>query len=487
MRCKQCEYRLWNLPSRTCPECGSSFAPSDFEFIPGSVRFCCPHCNQDYYGTDLKGHLVPVSFECGSCNRPVHMDEMILLPTEGVDEEETATGKLPWPDRKRIGTIKSWFRMVGMSLVTPGKLGRSIAPNASTGSAMWFAFLTTFLLAGVGVAPIMLFAFVPMMAAGPSGGGGGGPGAVGLLAALGFTLFFMCGFLFVGVLLTGLVAHGVLRLTGDTAGGLGRTYRAVFYSSGANVLTAIPCMGFYIGWIWWVVSGVIVLKEAQKVHGGRSAMAILAVPVGALAVFLIFVVGMNVMVLSSITSAPTMGTVGGSMPVSLAIADYREDHGDWPGHAIELFTKDYLEPLELVMVDPDCLTSAWSIDGTPFDDLPEQSETRREEIVQRARDALPDDVIAHRVGDCVFTYHGIDPNSFDEELWIAVASPDPECNPDAGPWPMLIVITADGEVGGMSGNPQQVLSAQNQVRRIHGLPPLPDLSTVTHSSPATGE
>ena len=141
---------------------------------------------------------------------------------------------------------------------------------------------------------------------------------------------------------------------------------------------------------------------------------------------------------------------------------------------------------DLVSANAECAEKTWSIDGTLFVDLPDQLQARRDEIEQRARDVLPDKVIAHRVGDWVFTYHGIDPNSTDSELWIAAASPDPECNPGLGQPSRLTVITTGGQVRGMSGNPRQVLSAQNQVRKAHGLPPLPDLSTITHSSPATG-
>ena len=71
MRCKQCDYRLWNLTARRCPECGTPFLPSEFEFVPNSVQFCCPHCGQAYYGTDAKGHLVPPAFTCGRCGAAI--------------------------------------------------------------------------------------------------------------------------------------------------------------------------------------------------------------------------------------------------------------------------------------------------------------------------------------------------------------------------------------------------------------------------------
>ena len=31
MRCKTCDYPLWNLTTRVCPECGTPFLPSQFD------------------------------------------------------------------------------------------------------------------------------------------------------------------------------------------------------------------------------------------------------------------------------------------------------------------------------------------------------------------------------------------------------------------------------------------------------------------------
>ena len=87
MRCKTCDYPLWQIRDRKCPECGSAFRPSDFEFTLNSVRFCCPHCEQAYYGTGANGHISPRTFACVSCAKVIDMDEMVLLPAEGVKDE----------------------------------------------------------------------------------------------------------------------------------------------------------------------------------------------------------------------------------------------------------------------------------------------------------------------------------------------------------------------------------------------------------------
>src|SRR5437870_10981399 len=108
MHCKTCDYPLWNLKARQCPECGTPFLPSQFNFVINSVRFCCPHCDQTYYGTGERGHLVPSSFVCVNCARPIAMDEMVLRPAEGVSEQQTQTDRMPWLERAQRGWIKAW-------------------------------------------------------------------------------------------------------------------------------------------------------------------------------------------------------------------------------------------------------------------------------------------------------------------------------------------------------------------------------------------
>ena len=71
MRCPTCDYSLWNLTAKACPECGGTFSTRDFEFVPNTVRFGCPHCNQSYYGTGPRGYLEPDVFDCVSCGRRV--------------------------------------------------------------------------------------------------------------------------------------------------------------------------------------------------------------------------------------------------------------------------------------------------------------------------------------------------------------------------------------------------------------------------------
>ena len=109
MRCRKCEYRLWSLTDSVCPERGTPFRPSDFEFVINSVQFCYPYCNQDYDGTSDKGHLVPSAFDCVACGQPLHM-------------EQTEVDQNPWLVCKRRGVFKAWFAMVGRAMVSSAQL-----------------------------------------------------------------------------------------------------------------------------------------------------------------------------------------------------------------------------------------------------------------------------------------------------------------------------------------------------------------------------
>ena len=63
--------------------------------------------------------------------------------------------------------------------------------------------------------------------------------------------------------LWGAIAHGLLRLTGATEGGRSTTYQALCYSTGANVVSAVTCIGGYFGWIWWLISAVIIALKMR--------------------------------------------------------------------------------------------------------------------------------------------------------------------------------------------------------------------------------
>ena len=281
MYCRNCDYPLWNIPGRQCPECGDPFLPSAYEFKPGAVKFCCPDCSQQYYGTSYKGHLRPREFDCVQCGRHLDMDEMTLLPAEGWEERSVGAATAPW-SRPGSGWFARWFGTVGWSYVNPRGLIAGIPTSSGVGGAWGFFLITQCLIGLIGIGlPTLVFVIIFGLAA-PRGG----PGAAGF----GFSMLpavFIISFTIFYAILWSLLIHATLVVTGGAAHSLGRTIASVFFASGTLAVQAIPCVGpyclGYIVGIWWLVSTIIMVMESQKVSGLRASLAVLWFPVLALA------------------------------------------------------------------------------------------------------------------------------------------------------------------------------------------------------------
>ena len=478
MFCKQCGYRLWNLPSRTCPECGTDFLPSEFEFTVNSVQFCCPHCQECYYGTGENGHLVPVEFTCSGCQRSIHMDQMVLLPTAGVEEERTQVGRVPWLDRADRGFFKSWFATIGMALIRPGQLIRSVPDSSSAGSAWWFAILTNVAIMSSGVGVLVVAGSLIFAATVAGGAGPMGPWAMAA-APLAVAVAFAAGLIPV-IAIWGLATHALLRMTGPTHGSIRRTYDALCYSAGANIGTAIPCVGFYFGWIWWLISATVMVKESQRVRGWRAALSVLAFPIGSIAT----VMGLYGWFFVSVFSGPGFGAEVSdeTSAVSAAIMAYAEEFPDKElKHAIELVAADYLATTELVASASMTAEEDVPIGGITLDQFSVLPEPERLKAVREAVATIPEGAVAHRCGDFVFVHHGIDLNACDPRLWIVVWSQNPDSGFTSFSKTRAAIGRCDGTVVefGIDDLPAR-LTEQNAIRTELNLPPIPDPRTVRH-------
>ncbi len=479
MRCRTCGYRLWNLVSRKCPECGTAFLPSEYRFAPSSVRFCCPHCGQDYYGTDENGHLVPKAFTCGSCGQPVSMDEMTLLPTEGVEEDRTTAEEVPWLRRDGTNIFKRWLSTVGWAMVKPQQLMR-LAPVMEPENSCWtFAVLTQLIITGTFIFPVAILGLI-MGGVSPPGMLWGGGACCASFVAIPIAFVIL-------VVIWGAFVHGLLRLTGPTADVIGRTFQSLCYSSGANILTATPCLGPYFGWIWWLVSAVLAVKEGQTVSGLRAAFAVLLVPVlliaGAAGLYIwAFVSSMS-------GTGPFAPYPGMQRDETAAIAESivkfaDVNDGQLPPHAIQLAADYFVLASDFVLFDTTTARDAVPVAEIYLSGFTGLSEDRRQEVATAAARALPEGTTAHRLGDFVFTYHDIDLSTADPNLWLVVWSPDPDQNPRISPYDMVSIGLADGSVIEVPASSfRQLLSEQNDLRAAAGLPKLSLPFSVTHAKP----
>ena len=484
MRCKECDYRLWNLTTQRCPECGAPFLPSDYEFVPNSVAFCCPQCGQAYYGQGPKGHLEPAVFDCVSCGRRVDMNQMVLRPAENIREEQTQADQNPWLRRAERGRVKAWFAMIGRAMVHPGRLIAATAPTSSLLQAFWFVAVTAMAtVMWVGI-PMVIVGSIAILATGPMHGAP--MTAMGPVFGFGAWLLFLLASPIVGILLWGLVAHGVLRVGASPQRGLRGTYQALCYSYGAYAVTGVPCLGFYLtplGLVWWIVSAILMVKRGQAVGAVRATCAVSLLPVIVVAL-LTAATGLSYHY-GTIAFNTSMTTRTASTVTQAVIDHARQHQGYGPAHGVELLTSTSLSPFDLLDMRSSTLIQNVPVGNTTLDRWLALSANERKAIVLSEINALGPDVIAHRLGDCVFVHHGIDIDTADPALWLVIVHPDPAAGGSA---PQQIAVgRVDGSVTTFPAAAlAQELQAQNALRAASNLLPLPSPDTVTHGHPAHG-
>lgn len=281
MHCKRCDYPLWDLATRVCPECGLGFTPLDYEFVVNSVRFMCPHCRQPYYGTGEKGHLVPRHFTCVKCAREVDEAEMVMLPTSGVSEVQTVGGVVAWREREKRGRVVSFFKGIGQSAFVPHRLARYCGQAAYPLDACWFGLLVASLglLCGVGWCGV-LFAFSQGSRLGMQGNlndlvdlawSGSKVTLVPLAVAAVLTAIWVC------------AAQFVLTARNPNASkvSFARTAECFGYAWGASFLLGVPIAGIFLSplaVVWVAISAIIQLHIRHEVSSSRALWAVLALP-----------------------------------------------------------------------------------------------------------------------------------------------------------------------------------------------------------------
>jgi hypothetical protein len=309
------------------------------------------------------------------------------------------------------------------------------------------------------------------------------------------------------VAISAVVAHGILRISGGCAHGLGRTWQAFCYASGAHVASAVPCLGAYFGWIWWIVSACIALKDAQKVHGGRATLAVLTVPILGILAFIGGYAALIYFALSAPGAGPfastasppfvTASSVGAGSPARIASLNRALRSSPTPIiHIAESISSSPTAIYDLMDTGDTSNGGFWTrmnavkIGSVNLSDFASLPASRQKIEARAAAAALPPNTIAYRVGDTVLTHPGIDPHSIPpgsraEDLWLMIAWPE---NLVSGTNQNVAIGLASGRTATyLAETVPAELTKQNELRAEFGLPPLPDLAAVTHAAPAQAE
>lgn len=168
-----------------------------------------------------------------------------------------------------------------------------------------------------------------------------------------------------------------------------------------------------------------------------------------------------------------------------ALLAYAGEHRNrLPAHATELVAGGGIGAWDLILSDTGSLAEDVPLGGRTLDDL-DQGQAVARRLADAAVKSLPANLAAYRVGDFVFPYvGGTLPVAGD--LWLVIASPDPDQNPAVPGSEDVHVGRIDGQVEAIPGAQFDArLQEQNQLRAQHGLPPIPPPEQVLHQAPAT--
>lgn len=279
MHCKRCDYPLWDMATRVCPECGLGFSPVDYEFVVNSVRFMCPHCRQAYYGTGEKGHLVPRRFTCVKCASAVDESEMLVLPTAGVSEVQTVGGVVAWRERAERGRLVSFFKAIGQAAFFPHRLARFCGQSARPLDACWFGLIVV-------VATVVLcVGWLGVLVTFFQGSRLGMQGNLMDMVSLVWqgAMWIALPTLAIAALTAAWIgsAQLILALKNPRPVSAAKTAESFGYAWGACFLMAVPCLGFYMipfALIWVSVSAIVQLCVRHEVGAGRAVWAVLTLP-----------------------------------------------------------------------------------------------------------------------------------------------------------------------------------------------------------------
>ena len=279
MRCRGCNYELWNLPPGDCPECGKAWRFEDFHFRREFVQFLCPHCDCTYPGEYIASLALPYTFTCTGCQSAIELGQMCARPADGIDGSQAMQLDFVWSDRRQVGRWRAFWRVVGYSLGTPSRIGNTMTQKRGLRGALWFSFLCLN-FAGFNWLIFITIAFWLPSFTGRSQSFRG----VEFIAVLVFLAVF------VGLVLAqqlfflvwGLITHALIRMTGRARHAIGHTLSATQFCAGTFIICAVPLCGFYfslISFVWMAVAMVSALAALHKISRWRTAFAVLAPPV----------------------------------------------------------------------------------------------------------------------------------------------------------------------------------------------------------------
>jgi DNA-directed RNA polymerase subunit RPC12/RpoP len=245
---------------------------------------------------------------CPSCNRelPVQSEipsgpELIFCPYCGGKIIPEVSKYCPWEEKERLGFFPALTSTLKESLTRPSDFYRKMPVSGGLGSPLIYAIIWgTLGIMFTIIWQILFGGILEMMAQPPGIKREFEPGYLLALAILSPILVI------IGIFVGSGILHLCLMIIGGNKKGFEATFRVVSYAYGAQILSAIPFCGGFIGVIWMIVIEIIGLKEAHGISGGKAALAIFLPIIFCCGLGIIFLAILIPILIDSIGSIPSI-------------------------------------------------------------------------------------------------------------------------------------------------------------------------------------
>jgi hypothetical protein len=315
--CTRCGTVCDEPGARFCPRCGGRLEQREGQAAPASVAAAAGLLpNPTIAGArcgahpDVEAEQVCArcgAFACHACVR-VDLSGRPLCATCGA-RVRLDTWEVPWEKRGELGLIKGYWETAKAAMFTPQRVMVALSPEGDWWDAMSFglvshclSFLGTLLLYVVLIVGIGVAAF---MGARSGAHDIEWPTVIGTVigVVIGVGLFvpisgFMRIYFWAGL------EHGMLRLVGGPSiKPFASTFRTLCYSMAPSVWGIIPICGIYAVPVWQIVLEIWGYQGVHKISGGRAAVAVLLPLVTCFGLYMLFVVGAQVLAMSAASAS----------------------------------------------------------------------------------------------------------------------------------------------------------------------------------------
>jgi len=215
---------------------------------------------------------------CSSCDYLVpDSTDVFSCPACGASLDSPAPTApppgIPFERRERLGFLPALVETVRQSLFAPSDFFSRLSPEGPLGPPLLYFVC----MSAIGGLSLLLYQSM-ITSLGlwlPNWEDRAGAAFENFtrLATLPITLPTLVAWMILWLFLQAAVIHLMLLLVGGQAHGFTATFRALSYTSGAQLFQILPLCGWVIGPIWQMVISIIGLAEVHGIGRGRAALA----------------------------------------------------------------------------------------------------------------------------------------------------------------------------------------------------------------------